>query len=144
MTSHEIRYQNFMALFAQFKAARPDQPAHGMLKKFAEAAGMSDRIASHYKGRRKQIGSATARRIERCLGKPNGWLDMPHSAASPVHPTSTSEALAGELEFVGLAQRLYALDKAAARRFLGDMLALALNGGCRARDAGAALPSVSD
>lgn len=144
MTSHEIRYQNFMALFAQYKAARPEEPAHGMLKKFAEAAGISDRIASHYKGRRKQIGPNAARRIEGHLGKPDGWLDLPHPAAGGWQPAGAGEALAGDLEFVGLAQRLYALDKAAARRVLGEMLSLALNGENRARNAGAALPAVSD
>lgn len=123
MDAYDIRHQNFMALFAQYKAARPSEPQRGMLKGFAESAGMSDRIASHYKGRRKQIGSATARRVERSLGKPHGWLDVPHPVEGTRTPSAeVEEEVAGEVEFIAMARRLYALDKAIARQVMVAMI----------------------
>lgn len=77
-----IRYQNYRSLFDEFKQQTwrryPDQPEKGMLKLFSEKVGLSPRFLSHINNDRKAIGHGTARRIERGMKVPHGWLDQDH------------------------------------------------------------------
>lgn len=78
MTSDDVRHENFMALYRDFRAEHSHLPNRGMLKLFGEHVGISDRYLSHIKGRRRAIGSLTARRVEKACKRPHGWLDVPH------------------------------------------------------------------
>jgi hypothetical protein len=80
-----IRHRNFMKLFNDFMHAQPQSSRHGMLKRFAERLGFSERYLSHLKCHRKNIGTAVARTIEARLKLPYGWLDREHDLhAMPV------------------------------------------------------------
>lgn len=101
MEIHEIRKQNYRALLRQFRARTEEVnlPEHGMLKRFAEHAGVSARYLSHINNDRKHIGVTLARRMEVGLGLSRGWLDIHHADA--VQPSD------GETEFLSVAQRLF-------------------------------------
>lgn len=84
---HQIRQENFQWLFQQFRQAIwrdfPDEPEKGMLKRFADRLGLSDRYLSHINNARKGIGSTTARRIEEALKLERGWMDSEHEPSDP-------------------------------------------------------------
>jgi hypothetical protein len=75
MDASQLRLVHFTQLFSSFQIERPELPSRGMLILFAAHIELSDRYLSHIKCGRKQIGAATARRIESKCGKPHGWLD---------------------------------------------------------------------
>lgn len=107
MDSTTARQTNFLELFRQFREKHADQPDRGMLKKFAEALGLSERYLSHVKCGRKPIGHATARHIEEALKLPTGWMDVPHTE---LEPRSSSEK-----QFVEMALALYRANAVAAQ-----------------------------
>jgi hypothetical protein len=78
MDATEIRFKNFSTLFRQFREENSHLPNRGMLKLFAERVELSDRYLSHVKHKRKNIGAAIARQIEKRLKLPHGWMDNPH------------------------------------------------------------------
>lgn len=79
----EIRLENFLFLFEQFKArvreTFPNEPERGMLKRFAEQLDISKAFISHIKTGTKPIGDQTALKIEHALGLEHGWMDVVHS-----------------------------------------------------------------
>jgi len=83
MNSSQIRHKNFQTLFENFIARHPNQPRRGMLKRFAQQLGLSDRYLSHIKCQRKNIGNNVARAIEAALSLPQGWMDWEHDAPKP-------------------------------------------------------------
>lgn len=80
--ARDIRYENFLSLFEAFKN-RPGIPEHGALRRFADHIGISQRQVSFLKGRHRNIGSNTARQIERAFNLPSGWMDNPQALDSP-------------------------------------------------------------
>ena len=73
MTNAEIRREN-----ARWLAKRCGGPSQ-----FAEALELSESRISQLIGKNpvKNIGTATARKIEEIFDKPEGWLDVPHAWA---------------------------------------------------------------
>ncbi len=84
-----IRYTNFRALFGRYKAEHPHIPEHGSVKKFSEFIGISERQVSFLRTRSRNIGPATARRIEDAFGLQHGWMDVRHD--SQTEPKTLSE-----------------------------------------------------
>ncbi|WP_175795941.1 hypothetical protein [Burkholderia anthina] len=82
----QIRRENFLFLFEQFKErvrqTLPSEPDRGMLKRFAEQLGISDKFVSHINTGRKPIGDKSAQKIEAAMGLPRGWMDEAHSEES--------------------------------------------------------------
>lgn len=100
MDTAQIRHQNFLELFRQFRDQHSELPQRGMLKLFAERIDLSDRYLSHIKTGRKNIGANVARHIEAKLKLPHGWLDNVHKPTS--EPSNTAEE-----SFLGTALALY-------------------------------------
>ena len=119
MDATEYRLINFLTLFKEFREEKPDLPNRGMLKRFGEHIDLSDRYLSHVKCGRKQIGAATARQIESKMGKPHGWLDLPHGASQP---ENTEERFMVEQMLV-----LYRNSPDLEREMLADALRIILN-----------------
>lgn len=122
------RFENFSALFRQFREERATEPDRGMLKAFAGRLELSDKYLSHVKCGRKPIGHATARHIEEKLGLKPGWLDQRHDE-------ETDPATIAEREFVQLALMLFRANPGEARaqmlRALRDRLEDKPKGGRR-------------
>jgi hypothetical protein len=82
----QIRLDNAMRLFDEFvhQAARhPDAATlRGLEGRFAERLQIQPSYWSQIKGRSRQIGERLARQFERCMHKPMGWMDQPHTAAA--------------------------------------------------------------
>jgi transcriptional regulator with XRE-family HTH domain len=89
MDTAQIRHQNFLELFRQFRDQNSHLPQRGMLKLFAERLDLSDRYLSHIKTGRKNIGANVARQIETRLKLTHGWLDNVHKPTS--EPSSSAE-----------------------------------------------------
>lgn len=83
MDSSHFRADNFARLFREFREANAHLPDRGMLKLFAEKVDVSDRYLSHVRCGRRVLGNATCRQIEHKLGKPHGWMDLPHGEQDP-------------------------------------------------------------
>jgi hypothetical protein len=91
METSQIRYSNFVSVFAKFKQENSDLPEHGMLKAFAETLGMSQAYLSHVYTKRKNIGTRTARNIEKGMKLPAGYMDsLP--ANRPISATAQEKA----------------------------------------------------
>ena len=101
MDINGIRLRNYRVLLLEFRA-RPDQaalPEHGLLTRFAAAAGVSPRYLSHINNGRKNIGDTVARQLESGFALPHGWMDNDHD------PELTDEG--PEKEFLNAARQLY-------------------------------------
>jgi plasmid maintenance system antidote protein VapI len=85
----EIRYGNFKALFERYKAEHPDVADHGAVKRFSEYIGISERQVSFLRTKSRNVGPATARRMEEVFGLPKGWMDVRHD--SQADPKTSSE-----------------------------------------------------
>lgn len=90
------RYRNALALFDEFvrtaASTAPDAAAlRGLERRFAERIEIQPSYWSQIKGRSRQIGERLARQFEQRCGKPAGWLDHPHGAATGV-PVAASPA----------------------------------------------------
>lgn len=72
MTSEEIRWRNLVWLFRQ-SGLRFDA-------EFASKIGIAPGYYSQVMDRKKNIGNKVARRIEKNLNKPIGWMDIKHDA----------------------------------------------------------------
>lgn len=83
MDASHFRAENFARLFREFREANAHLPDRGMLKLFAEKVDVSDRYLSHVRCGRRLLGNATSRQIEFKLGKPHGWMDLPHGDQDP-------------------------------------------------------------
>lgn len=99
MDINETRRENLLKLLADYRDRVNDGREHGLLRDFGIASGVSDRQLSHLKSGRRNLGTATARLMEKSLGLPHGWMDEAHSKTMP---ESEAESL-----FVELALRLY-------------------------------------
>jgi plasmid maintenance system antidote protein VapI len=90
MLSTEIRRENARWLATQC----------GGSARFSEAIGASESRVSQLIGKApsKNIGSATARKIEAAFGKTEGWLDQPNAwAAEENQPATEAAVLAGDV-----------------------------------------------
>ncbi len=83
MDVSHFRQENFARLFREFREAHSHLPDRGMFKLFAEKVEVSDRYLSHVRNGRRELGNATVRQIEARLGKPHGWMDLPHTDDEP-------------------------------------------------------------
>lgn len=72
MDARQAREANFAALLKLYKNNRV----------FAEAAGLVPAHVSQLKNRVRAMGDEIARRIERKLRLPHGWMDQPHGDGS--------------------------------------------------------------
>lgn len=86
MDATQNRLNNYLSLFEEFKAANPHLPQRGMHKLFCEKVEISARYLAHVRLGRKNMGSATARQIEKRCGKPFGWMDARHGEHDPRGP----------------------------------------------------------
>ncbi len=114
----QIRHQNFMVLYKQFRDANTHLPERGMLKMFAEHIGLSDRYLSHIKCNRKNIGHNNARSIEQALGLMHGWMDREHAQGTNL----TADSDDAEKMFLETAKTLYRADPEGTRRALMELL----------------------
>ena len=100
MEISEIRMRNYKSLLLMFRD-RPDQaglPEHGLFTRFAEKAGVSARYLSHINNDRKNIGTATARRMEEGFNLPVGWMDNDHEGNSDTLTAAEREHVATSLK----------------------------------------------
>jgi len=90
----QIRLDNAMLLFDEFVRATIKHPdaatLRGLEGRFAERLQIQPSYWSQIKGRSRQIGERLARQFELLCHKPQGWMDLPHDAA-----TSPQAAAAG-------------------------------------------------
>jgi len=117
MDSAQIRHQNFMALYQQFREANSHLPGRGMLKIFAGHLGLSERYLSHLKCGRKNMGNSIARSIEETLSLEHGWMDRTHADESLTADSDEAEKL-----FLETAKALYRSDPEHARKALMELL----------------------
>lgn len=101
MDSTEIRFKNYKILINRLADANSGV-LRGVLVQFSELTGIPQRQLSHINTRRRNIGAATARAIEKGFGEPSGWLDVIHT--SSVDKLSEDEETRRVLE---LAKHLY-------------------------------------
>lgn len=64
-----VRYENFMKLLNSYD---------GSDREFADAAGISPMYISQMKNKVRSVGKNSARKIEKGLDKPDGWMDARH------------------------------------------------------------------
>lgn len=104
---------------------------------FADRVGIAGARVSHLIGPNpvKNIGGATARRIENAFGKPIGWLDIPNAWKSEslgiarVKPSDVFVRAADVMELFDLFQQA---DDEVRGRMLASMRTLARNANSRA------------
>lgn len=77
MDSTEIRYKNYKILINKL-ADENNGVLRGVLVEFSRLTGIPERQLSHINTRRRNIGAATARAIEKGFSLANGWLDVEH------------------------------------------------------------------
>lgn len=97
-----IRLANYKRLLQEFQDS-PGQAGlmrHGLIKRFADHAGLSDRYLSHVNNGKKNIGEVIARKMEAGFGKDHGWLDNNHEVVLQ----SGSDT---EKEFIAIVMDLY-------------------------------------
>ena len=79
-TNEEMRVENLLVLIRE--AGSEEELA----ARYKCTVAFIKQLARGYKdsdtGTRKGVGTAAARKLEECMGKPRGWLDYDHSAAS--------------------------------------------------------------
>ena len=124
MEISEIRMRNYKSLLLMFRD-RPDQaglPEHGLFTRFADKAGVSARYLSHINNDRKNIGTATARRMEAGFGLPVGWMDNDHEGNSDT-------LTAAEREHVATSLKLFRESPVEAQAVLMQYMMGRLNGG---------------
>lgn len=101
MDINGIRLNNYRTLLLQFRAKEDKTlPEHGLLTRFAEAAGVSARYLSHINNGRKNIGDGLARQMETAFSLRHGWMDNTHEAVSEGAPDA-------ERQFINAATALY-------------------------------------
>lgn len=81
-SSTDIRYRNFMFLVNGIIDAN-NGIARGALVEVSEKTKIPQRQLSHIKTKRRNIGAATARTIEKAFALPDGWLDTTHDLTEP-------------------------------------------------------------
>jgi hypothetical protein len=98
----QVRLRNYKALMLRFREreAERGEPERGLLNRFGKFVEVSPRYLSHVNNGRKDIGAATARKIETAFGLPLGWMDHDHMAGPA--PSSRTER-----EYLELALRLF-------------------------------------
>ncbi|MFZ4623864.1 MAG: helix-turn-helix domain-containing protein [Rhodoferax sp.] len=91
MDVNGMRMKNYKRLLREFQESpgQAELPHHGLIKRFSERVGVSDRYLSHINNGRKDIGAKTARSIENGFDKPHGWLDNDNDA--PLQSESDTE-----------------------------------------------------
>lgn len=89
---YEIRFRHLNDLYLRFVAEVLGGQKYGSILKLAQVLGASERYLAHLLGRRKKIGSATARKYEAALGLPKGHLDQRASFEDRVGGLSEDEA----------------------------------------------------
>lgn len=126
MDSKQIRQANFVALFRQFRREHMHLPNRGMLKLFAEQTGISDRILSHVKCNRKNIGDKMARQMERGLKLRPGWMDQLHTGSYGMDDSEQS--------FMETALTIYRASPEEARQMMMEFLKTRLSAPVKVAD----------
>ena len=78
MDSFDIRRENLMELAKQYKRQNI----------FCEMIEMNPSYMSQIKSRRKNVGDQIARMVEKKLGLPHGYMDLPQNEVASVNPTA--------------------------------------------------------
>lgn len=76
----EIRRENLRLIDAQYGGPSAAAAACGM--SHAQFTNLRDGAKDSKTGRQRGMRATTARKIEKSLGKPVGWLDTDHSASA--------------------------------------------------------------
>lgn len=133
-TTPDVRHENFLSLFERFKLeiwrAWPNEPEKGMMRRFADRLTLSERYVSHLKNRRREIGNATARKLEVALSLPVGWMDQNHDrdqgGQSAPADTPLGEIAAGmipgELQFIEMASAVFRDSPEEAQKAIVELL----------------------
>ena len=116
-TIGEIRLANLEVLVQE----------HGTLEAVAALAGSSSVYLSQIRngapdqatGRRRQMGSAMARRIEAGCNKPEGWMDAPHWPAIERETDSAALSIRSVVEHLA---KLAVAQRPTLRKNLGNLL----------------------
>lgn len=133
--SDKLRHANLMVLFYKFwEDHYPGESERGMLKKFAEYVGLSDRYLSHMKCGRKPISAKNARQIEQAMGMTHGWMDLPQG-------DNLSLVDEGEHAFADMAMTLYRNDPTHAKAWVMAELKAQLTAKKPAKSAKPAAPA---
>lgn len=74
MQTRDIRRANFLQLASRYPRIRH----------FCEAAGLEPSYYSQIKASSKALGDKLARELERRLGLPRGWFDLPQPEGEPI------------------------------------------------------------
>lgn len=98
MDVYKARFNNLLSLLNTYQDARGGSE-RGLLIDFGKLIDVSDRQLSHLKSGRRNIGSATARKIEQQLGLKSGWMDVAHDQLQ----AETEQ----EKKFIDVVLRLY-------------------------------------
>lgn len=91
----DTRFANFLILLAEAQLRDPKAP----LRWLANKTEVSENYLSQVRTRSKNPGDITNRRLEKGMGKPKGWMDIPHSEFDPQDPQ--------EETFLQMVQLLY-------------------------------------
>jgi transcriptional regulator with XRE-family HTH domain len=89
----KIRLENLNFLYNRMVEQFPNEPEHGMLRRFGQRVGVSPAYLSHLRCDRKNVGHATARKIEAAFRLETGWMDSTHDVVADVDD-ATREAMA--------------------------------------------------
>jgi hypothetical protein len=74
----EIRWGNFDDLVARYTAYEQEKTRPAVLRRLAQDLDANEQHLSQIKNRKRGIGNAFARTIERKLRLGKGWMDAPH------------------------------------------------------------------
>jgi transcriptional regulator with XRE-family HTH domain len=88
----KIRLENLNFLYDRMVEQFPNEPEHGMLRRFGQRVGVSPAYLSHLRNDRKNVGHATARKIEAAFRLEEGWMDSSHDVVADVD-AATREAM---------------------------------------------------
>jgi hypothetical protein len=114
MSIYKIRYENFKRLLDEFQDKRTTKNERGLLLEFSQAVDISDRQLSHLRCGRRNIGSASARQIEKGLRLAEGYMDVEHGVTRPENPN--------EQHFIETALSLYRANPLATQQAMLDLL----------------------
>lgn len=98
MDIYKVRHTNLVSLLRTYQDSRGGSE-RGLLIDFGRLIDVSDKQVSHLKSGRRNIGSATARKIEQQLGLQDGWMDVTHDTQAPENER--------EKRFLDVVMRLY-------------------------------------
>jgi hypothetical protein len=105
METKDIRLKNLLELSKQTR----------FVVDFCRMIGMKPSYFSQIKTRKKAIGDATARKVERILGLPTGFMDVMHESEKETTPETTTESPTSDV--MGVAYSIASLPEALREQF---------------------------